>query len=96
MRKSKVEWNAQVAAYQSSGKSLAQYCKDANVKLSTLRHHVYNTKPKLSIRSPKTKFYEVPLVSELVITRTSTGEIGLRGFDVADLPALIKAWSHAL
>lgn len=97
MSRSQVDWNAHVAAYKSSGQSLADYCRTAEVKITTLRHHVYKAK-KPEGRRPRRKshFQEIPLASELVITRAPSGELSLRGFDAADLSALIKAWSDAV
>jgi len=99
MSRSDINWDAHVSAYKSSGLSLAEYCVAADVKITTLRHHVYKRRAgrlKAGGRSRKSLFQEVPLGSELIVTRMPTGELSLRGFDAADLPILIRAWSHAV
>lgn len=97
MKKLRVDWEGRVAAYRESGKSLAKYCEAAGIKIATMRHHVYKSKREAAEETVvQSGFHEVRLPSELVITRTASGELSLRGFEAKDLPALIEAWSHAL
>lgn len=95
MGRAKIDWSSHVEAYRSSGQSLDAYCKDVGVKLSTLRHHIYKTKASQTPK-PGSNFHEISFIKELVITRSSDGEVSIRGFGAEDLPALIQAWSDAL
>ena len=95
MIRSQIDWDAHVAAYKASGKSLAEYCKVAGVKITTLRHRIYKGRQKAKTKRTA-HFHQVVVASELTITRMPTGELSLRGFDVTDLATLVKAWSHAL
>lgn len=93
MARTKTDWSHHVAAFRASSQTVSAYCADIGIKPDTFRYHLY--KAKLKKDKPK-RFQEYQVASELVVTRDPRGSITLSGFDVAQLPQIIGAWSNAL
>ena len=84
----KIDWSEHIAAFRATSQSAAAYCATAGIKLATFRYHLHKDRSK--------RFQEFPIASELVIARDPRGGLSLSGFDVAQLPQIIGAWSNAL
>ena len=90
----KIDWSEHIVAFRASSQSAAAYCTAAGVKLEAFRYHLYKQQPKRRRRSKR--FQEFRVATELVIVRDHGGGLSLSGFDLAQLPQIVGAWSNAL
>lgn len=92
MARTKIDWGGHIAAYRSGDLSVKAYCEAAGLNPGTLKFHLYKKSKSKRLQA----FQELPVSSDLVITRTSDGELWLRGFDLTHISPLVGAWSDAL
>jgi hypothetical protein len=95
MARAKIDWAHHISTFESSGMTVAEYCQNAGIKLSTFQTNRYRLRQAES-ETEEPGFEEVALATELVIAFATNGELTLRGFDVTHLPAIVGAISSAL
>lgn len=97
MTRERIDWAQHIVAYKDSQLPMSTYCENAGIKITTFRHHVYKKPARQKTAVRKTSFKEFKVTApELIVSRSETGELTLRGFEPAQLSVLIGAWSHAL
>ena len=93
MARAKIDWQHHLTQFRASDQSAADYCTQASLNLGSFRHHIYKTTSK---RRQVKRFQEFAVTTELVIAKDPKGGLSLSGFDLAQLPHLVGAWSNAL
>ncbi len=91
MARTRIDWQHHMTAFTASGLKVGEYCEAAGLNLGTFRSHIYESR-----RRARDSFKEFSVASELTISRDDRGELSIRGFDVAQLSAVVGAWSDAL
>ena len=95
MARTRIDWPHHIAAFRASSQSIAEYCSAAGLNTGTFGNELRKQhKPKK--RRSTVRFKEFTVVPELVIARSQDGRLSLSGFDAAQLPQIVGAWSNAL
>jgi hypothetical protein len=90
-RRVRHDWTRHIEAYHASGLSVAEYCREAGIKVGTFRVQLSRQR-----KQDKNGFQEFTVSSDLTISRDPRGGLIVRGIDPADLAAVIGAWYHAV
>lgn len=90
-RRVRHDWTRHIEAYQASGLSVVEYCREAGIKVGTFRVQMSRQR-----KADKSGFQEFTVSSDLIISRDPRGGVTIRGIDPSDLAAVIGAWYHVV
>jgi len=90
-RRPRHDWTKHIAAYQISGMSVPEYCREAGIKVGTFRVQMSRHR-----KEERSGFQEYAVSSDLIISRDPRGGLTIRGLEPSDLAAVLGAWYHAV